>query len=297
MAVDGENVREKSVPNRVLLRIAAYYPSLNEAERKVADFVSNYPNEAKGLPVTRLAERSGVSQTTVVRFCRALGYKGYADFKLALVEDLVPRNYSGVLPDVHSEVEPHDSLSTLVEKVFSMDMQALGNTAKVLDMNEFARAVEAIRNANVVEILGVGSSLPVALDLYYRLLRSGAQSRISVDSHMQAINAGLLKKGDVALAVSYSGESRQTLDAVELAKEAGATTVCVTNFPRSTLARICDIALVTSAGKTRWVDEAITARIVQLAVFDALCVALAREKSKDVLERVERIEKAVIRNR
>lgn len=297
MTVAGAQTNGNQAPSRVLLSIAGYYPSLNEAERRVADFVSQHPDEAKGMPVTRLAERSGVSQTTVVRFCRALGYEGYADFKLALIEDLVPYNHNQALPDVHSEVERDDSLSTLVEKVLSMDMHAIDNTLKVLDLGEFARAVKAIQNARVVEILGVGSSLPVAMDLYYRLLRSGAQSRISVDSHMQAINAGLLQAGDVALAVSHSGEARNTLDAIELAKEAGATTVCVTNFPRSTLARICDISLVTSAGKTRWVDEAITARIVQLAVFDALCVALAREKSKDVLPKLEQIEKAVIRKR
>ncbi len=279
----------------VLERVSALYTSLNEAERKVADFVLNNPEAARGCSVIHLSDLSGVSETTVVRFCRAIGFKGYADFKLALVADLAPHREP--LPDVHGDVSPEDDLPTLVQKVLNMDVQAVASTKDLLDMNQFERAVDAIAQARRVAIFGVGSSLPVCMDLQYRLQRVGIQSLFSVDDHIQAINAALLEPQDVGLAVSYSGESRETIESVELAKETGATTICVTSFRRSPLAKLCDICLITSAGRTQWLDETITARLVQLALFDALCVALARRKQPEAVNVLQRIARAVERKR
>ncbi len=279
----------------VLERVSALYTSLNEAERKVADFVLNNPEAARGCSVIHLSDLSGVSETTVVRFCRAIGFKGYADFKLALVADLAPHREP--LPDVHGDVSPEDDLPTLVQKVLNMDVLAVASTKDLLDMAQFERAVEAIAQARRVAIFGVGSSLPVCMDLQYRLQRCGINSLFSVDDHIQAINAALLEPGDVGLAVSYSGESRETIESVELAKEAGATTLCVTSFRRSPLTRLCDICLITSAGRTQWLDETITARLVQLALFDALCVALARRKQGESVAILQKIARAVERKR
>lgn len=279
----------------VLERVSALYSSLNEAERKVANLVLNNPEAARGCSVIELSDLSGVSETTVVRFCRSLGFKGYSDFKLTLVAELAPHRET--VPDVYGDVSEQDSLSTLVQKVLSMDVQAVASTMELLDMAQFERAVEAIANARRIAIFGVGSSLPVCMDLQYRLQRCALNSLFSVDDHIQAINAALLEPGDVALAVSYSGASRETIEAVELAKEAGATTVCVTSFRRSPLAKRCDITLITSAGRTQWLDETITARLVQLALFDALCVALARAKRNESLHVLSKIARAVERKR
>ncbi len=279
----------------VLEKISALYSTLNEAERRVADFVLIHPDEARGCSVIHLSDRSGVSETTVVRFCRSIGFKGYADFKLALVAELAPQRESP--REVHGDVSAEDDLSQLVQKVLHMDVQAVASTMELLDMAQFERAVEALANARRVAIFGVGSSLPVCMDLQYRLQRCGVNTLFSVDDHMQAINAALLQPGDVGLAVSYSGESRETIDSVELAKEAGAQTICVTSFRRSTLARLCDICLVTSAGRTKWLDENITVRLVQLALFDALCVALARVKRAEAMPLLDRIARAVERKR
>lgn len=256
----------------VLEKVSALYTSLNEAERKVADFVLKNPEAARGCSVIHLSDLSGVSETTVVRFCRSIGFKGYTDFKLALVADLAPHRES--TQDLHGDVSPEDDLPTLVQKVLSMDAQAVASTRDLLDMTQFERAVEAIANAPRVAIFGVGSSLPMCMDLQYRLQRCGVKTLFSIGHHIQSMNASQLEPGDVGLAVSYSGESRETIESVELAKEAGACTICVTSFRRSPLAKLCDICLITSAG----LGETITARLVQMALFDALCVALARLK-------------------
>jgi DNA-binding MurR/RpiR family transcriptional regulator len=178
-----------------------------------------------------------------------------------------------------------------------MDMHALGGTLEALDTEAFARSVEVLSKAKMTAILGVGSSLPVAMDLHYRFRRSGIPNLFAVDNHMQAMNAAMLSPGDAAVAISYSGTTRETLDSVELACQAGATTICVTNFPRSPLARMCDIPLITTTKRTRWLDETVTVRLVQLALFDALCIAVARQKEGEILPVLERIERAVERLR
>lgn len=282
-------------PPSLFTCISAFYPSLNEAERKVGDFILSNAEAARGCSITRLSELVGVSQTTVLRFCRNIGFDGYADFKLALVAELVPRH--SALPSVHGDVLPDDPMDVLLRKVFQMDMQALGNTLEALDIQAFTRAVEVLGNAKMTAIVGVGSSLPVAMDLHYRFRRSGIPNLFAVDNHMQAMNAAMLTPSDAAVAISYSGTTRETLDSVDLACQAGATTICVTSFPRSPLARICDIPLITSTKRTRWLDETVTVRLVQLALFDALCIAVARQKEGEILPVLERIERAVERMR
>lgn len=279
----------------VLEKVSALYTSLNEAERKVADFVLKNPEAARGCSVIHLSDLSGVSETTVVRFCRSIGFKGYTDFKMALVADLAPHREP--VQDVHGDVSLEDNLPTLVQKVLNMDVQAIASTMDLMDIAQFERAVDAIASARRVAIFGVGGSLPVCMDLQYRLQRCGVNTLFSLDDHLQAINAALLEAGDVGIAVSYSGESRETIESVDLAKEAGARTICVTSFLRSPLAKLCDICLITSAGRTQWLDETITARLVQIALFDTLCVALARQKRHETMPILQKIARAVERKR
>jgi len=279
----------------ILLKVASLYPSFNDAERKVADTILHRPEAVRALSITRLGELAGVSQTTVNRFCRSLGCKGYTDFKLALVEEMVAQRQ--FVPEVHSDVTDDDSLEIVVQKVMSQDLEVIRDTLENLDMEAFTQAVETVAKARVIGTFGVGSSHPVAMDLYYRFLRMGFQSVFSSDSHMQAINAALLKPGDAAVVISHSGETQDTLDAIKLAQETGATTICVTNFPQSTLARRCDICLLTSSKKSYWLNEAIVTRLPQLALLDALCIAVNRRKKHDAAPTLEYIERAVGRKR
>ena len=138
-------------------------------------------------------------------------------------------------------------------------------------------AVQAILGARRVEVYGIGSSAPVAEDANYRLLRIGLESKAVVDSHVQAISASLTGPGVAVLTVSHSGSTHETVTATRLAKEAGATTICITNFGKSPLLAYADIVLHTMARETKFRTEAMTSRIAQLALIDALiaCLALA----------------------
>ena len=144
-----------------------------------------------------------------------------------------------------------------------------------LDLTQLARAVDAIRRASRVEVFGIGSAAPIAEDATYRLLRIGINARVSVDSHIMAITGSLCAPDVAVLTVSHSGSTIETLTATKLAKEAGATTIAVTNFGRSPLLTHTDIVLHTLARETQFRTEAMTSRIAQLAVIDTLIAALA----------------------
>jgi DNA-binding MurR/RpiR family transcriptional regulator len=279
----------------LLLQISSQYPALTEAERKVADEVIKDTARVRDLSITSLGQLCGVSQTTVNRFCIALGFDGYVGFKRKLIEDLVAGSREPV--EIHGDVSDTDSDADLIRKVFNLDAQAIRHTAENVDPAAYRQAVDAIANARVIGIFGVGSSLPVVMDLYYRMLRLGLNCAFSSDSHMQAINAALLTSGDVAVAVSYSGENQDTLDCVDLAADAGATTIGVTSFAGSRLARSSAIRLTTSSQRSIWLNEAIPGRLAQLALFDAICVGVARNLGVASSPVTGKVDKAVARKR
>ncbi|HHW08912.1 MAG TPA: MurR/RpiR family transcriptional regulator [Firmicutes bacterium] len=275
-------------------RIENALHTLHPAERRVAEAVLADPAQVRSSSITALADALSVSQTTIMRFCRSLGYSGYAEFKLAVVEALASEQKL-TFAGSHSEVLANDDIQTVQAKVLQMNMKALAETSASVDSRLLERAISVLLQADKIEIVGVGSSLPIALDLYYRLLRTGLNPRCSVDSHFQAINASVLCERDACMAISYSGLTRETLDAVRAAKEAGAATLCITNAGNSPLARLVDIALVTRSLKTKWLDEAVTGRIVQLSVLDVICVAIAQRRQAKLQDIFSRIDRVIVR--
>ena len=254
----------------VLDRIAAIRRELPPTAGRIADYMTANASDVVNMSVTEVAERSGASEGSVIGLCQQLGARGFQQVKIAIARDLVqPVQF------IHEDLEPTDDIATVVEKIFRSDLQALHDTQKALDVGALARAVAAIRKASRVEVFGIGSAATIAEDANYRLLRIGINSRASVDSHVQAITASLCTPDVAVITISHSGSTIETLTATRLAKEAGAITIVVTNFGRSPLLAHADIVLNTLARETQFRTEAMTSRIAQLAIIDALIAALA----------------------
>lgn len=295
--VSDHPVEAPSVPDGVLIRLRERMPSLRLSERKVAHFVVDHPDAVRSLSIIELGDRSGVSEATVLRLCQALGFRGYTDFKATLIEDLAASQALGtaLAGQAYAEVQEGDPLSSVVRKVLRMDIQALLDTMAVLDIEQLGAAVSLLLTARRVECYGIGGSGPVVQDAAYRLLRVGLSASACTDSHLQVVHAALLGPGDVALCVSHSGETRDILDALLTAREAGARTIALTSFPRSPLARAADVKLLTAAVGSRWRSDAIPARIVQLSLVDALCVAIQLQQGQTASTALEKIERGLAR--
>jgi len=256
----------------ILARLNALRGSLPTASQQVANYILQHPHAVIRQSVTEVAEAANVSDGTVVRLCKQLGVKGFQDLKLSLAYELIePVKF------IHEDVQSSDTTATLVEKVFRSDMQALEDTLKVLDPEAMQRATEIILNADRVEFYGIGSSGPVAVDAYYRMLRLGITCTVSTDSHMQAVSAALTDENVAVVTISHSGSTVETMDAMRLAKEAGAKTICITNYGKSPIQAYADVVLYTLASETMFRTDAMASRIAELTIVDALyvCVAVA----------------------
>lgn len=278
------NKRTDTAPvENVLARIRIRQASLGPSTRSIAGFVLENPGQVVGMSVTELAEATGASDGSVINFCRQLGLSGFQQFKLSLAQETVkPVQF------IHEDLQPSDDTAAVCRKMFSAGIQALRDTLSVLDPDAVASAVKAIKAAERIEIYGIGSSAPIAEDAQYRMLRIGLNVKVVTDSHIQAISASLTGPKVVVLTISHSGATHETLASTRLAKEAGATTIVVTNFANSPIQAYADIKLFTMARETKFRTEAMTSRIAQLCVLDALVAGIALddyEQSVSVLQK------------
>ncbi len=260
-------------PLPALEKLRALRPGLTPAAARIADVILAQPGEVVHLSVTDVAERAGASEGSVIALCRQLGARGFQHLKIELARELVRP-----VQAIQEDLEPGDDAATVLRKVFEGGRQALSDTLAVLDPAALERASALLRAARRVEVYGIGSAAPVAEDAHVRLLRIGLESRLAVDSHLQAVSATLAGPEVAVLTVSHSGSTIETVTATRLAREAGARTVVISNVGRSPISAHAEVMLHTAARETRYRTEAMTSRIAQLAVVDALVshIALAR---------------------
>lgn len=255
----------------VLARVRASSAHRTPAHQRVAAVVLDDPGVVVEMSVTELAEASGVSVGSVIGFCRELGLRGFQDLRIGLVRDLVEP-----VQAIHEDVLESDDAATVAAKILRSDVAALNDTLRVLDPDSMSVAADAVLRAERVEVYGIGSAMPVALDAQYRLLRIGIQCAVHTDSHVQAVSASLTGPSVATITISHSGSTVETLEATRLAKGSGATTIVITNLGNSPIVEFADVTLFTAARETRFRTEAMASRIAELSIVDALtaCVAL-----------------------
>ena len=291
MAVKEVRVDPVKVPGS-FVRLQSAYSTLRAAEQRVADFILAHPDELIYLTVTELAERTNTSESTVVRLCQKVGYKGYQEFKIVLARDLVEP-----ATEIYAEIQPDDDLLTVKTKVFQANAQALRDTIEVLDEDQLAAAVDALATARRVEIYGVGGSAPLAQDAYHKFLKLGISVIALSDGDMMAMSSSVLGAGDVAFGISHTGASRDVTDALARAKQHGATTIAMTHRSTSPITKVSDVVLVTAAKQTAFRSDASSSRVAQLTVIDTLYVAVAHRNHARSLQMVERTREATAAKR
>lgn len=250
--------------------ITGQLDTLTNAERKVGQFVLANVQAVATYTVAETAHAAGVSEATVVRFCRSVGYKGYLDFRFELVKML-----GDPVRNLHGDIQPNDDIAKIAERTIYSGIASLRDTLALIDADAVERVVAAVQAAGYVMIVGVGTSAPFALDLYHKLIRLGLNCEALTDPYTQLIKIALLSPGDVVIALTHSGASAEPVDALRYARERGATTVAITGNVPSPITRHSDIILQYGARETRL--EPVIARIAQLAICDVFFMALAMQ--------------------
>ena len=274
----------------MLNKIEMAKPNLRKSERKVADFVLAQPSEVMNMSIAALATDARVSEPTVIRFCRAIGCKGFQHFKLQLAQSLA----TGVRY-FHRNVLPSDATEDLSTKVFDHAINALLGVRNSLDPNLMQRAIEILASASKIEFYGFGASGIVAADAHHKFLRLGVPTTACTDPYTQRVAAALLKPDDVAVAISTSGRNPELLRSVELALAAGASVIGLT-ASASPLAKKCSVALLVDVADTDDTYKTMTSRIAHLVILDALEVGIAMQRGPEFLTRLELIQRKEIKS-
>jgi len=262
-------------------------PKLKGAAQKVAQFILTSPQETINLTITELGSRVGVSEASVFRLAQSLGYSGFHALKIRLAEDIV-----SPMLIVHEDMTPDDGPATAVQKAMTAGLRSLEDTMRILDMPVLEAAIRALCNARQIELFASGNSIPIAMDLNFRLTKIGMRSRFSVDPTMQEMYASLTSSEDVAVGISHTGSSKDTVYALELAKQRGARTICITNHSDSPLTRYGDFCLFTSTRVSHFREERLDSNLATLALTEALYVGICVERSDASVQAVSKTLRA-----
>lgn len=247
-------------------------PSLPPTASRIAAFIEEHPNDVIRMSITELAEQTGASEGSVVGLCRRLGASGFQELKIQLAGQIVEP-----IQFIQEDLTEHDDFAIVRDRVFAAHANSLNETRALLTPQSLTTAVELLRASNRVEVYGVGSSAPVAEDLAYRLLQLGKNCKPVTDSHVQAVSAAMAGPEVAVVTVSHSGSTSATVYATRLAHDAKAKIIGITRLGKTPLARYCDVVLNTVANETRYRPEAMSSRMAQLGIIDALvsCYALS----------------------
>ena len=257
----------------MLDRIKASLSSLAPAEQRVGKLVLADPRAFANLPVTELADRSHVSKPTVVRFCRSMGYDGLSDFKLKLAGSV-----SEGVPFIHRSVDADDKTSDIAVKVIDNTVAAFlkyRNDASSFALEHAAQALASTQKTNRrIEFYGVGNSGIVAQDAQHKFFRLGVNAIAYSDGHMQVMSASMLRPGDCAVIISNSGRTRDLMDACDIAKKQGATTIVIT-ASGSPLASAGHIHLTADHPEGYDKYSPMVSRLLHLLIIDILATTVA----------------------
>jgi DNA-binding MurR/RpiR family transcriptional regulator len=271
----------------ILITIRSLLPNLAPVEQRVAQAVLDDPSGVAWRSISEFAHSCGTSATSVVRFCRAVGLRGYPDLRLALAGAVASSGAAAVVA-ASSDIDPDDDPATIIKKIAYADAAAVTDTAGRLDVGMLAVVVDALATASRIDLYGVGASGLVAVDLQTKLQRIGRPAFAFPDPHMAMTAAALRGEGDVAIGLSHTGTTVDTIDALAEARSHGATTVTITNFPWSPISEVADFVLLTAARETTFRSGAMTSRIAQLTVVDCLFVMLAQRDLPGTMDALER---------
>ena len=238
---------------------------LTRSGHAVADYLLQHADEAQYLSISSLARECNVAEATVFRFCRALGFDGYHEMRIALAQ----ANATGTMSS-QRELQPGASTETLFEHASARLFTAINGTQNALSAEAVDKAARMLREAKQVFCFGQGGSMLLANDICARFASLSTKFRTSGDSHLQLLTASLMNEADVVLFVSYSGATRDMMETLRTAKAAGAKIILLTHYEDSPGASLADVVLRCGAQESPLDSGSIPIKVAVLYVGEVL---------------------------
>lgn len=275
-----------------LTRIRAEYNQFTKAEKKVADYILQNYREVLFMSITDLAEACEVGDTSVFRFCKTLELKGYQEFKMQLSLSL--HDETTGQGRLEGDISLKDSFAEVSRKVLNTNMSALEETYSLLNEESFDCVIQYLHEAKRICFFGVGASMLSAMKAANKFLRIEPKVSCVSDSHMQAMVASMMGEGEAAVIFSYSGATKDTIHVAELAKRAGAATICITRFVKSPLTSFSDVTLLCGANEGPLQGGSTSSEISQLFLIDLMYTEYYRRYFETCNQVNERVSSSVL---
>jgi DNA-binding MurR/RpiR family transcriptional regulator len=265
-------------PTRAIGRVRAHLPVLSPAMTKIAELILADPTAMLELSITDAAVRAGTSAATLTRFCHVLGYAGYVQFRVALASDIGHDDaYESWRADIGREFEPDDAPGDMLRTLLNAHASALEATAAMIDLEDVARIAKTIWRCQRLDIYGISGSAEMASELRNRLYRIGVNAHTWGEVHQGLASAAILPEDSVAIGISNSGRTTETIEMIETAKVSRAFTVAITSDRHSPLAQIADASIINATPKRYLQPDDLSAKHAQLLVLDLLYLLVAQQ--------------------
>lgn len=266
--------------------------SFTNTEKKLANYILKNKEEVVSLSAQELSDKADISPAAVVRFSKTLGYKGFTALKVDLAKDRDEREN-----DTSVIISAEDSIKDIIRKVKVSNTSSIDETIGLLNIDTINSVVEAMIKAKRIYLFGIGASGLVAMDLQQKLLRINKNTLYQMDSHTQIASSVHIEEGDVAIGISYSGETNEVNVPLKIAKEKGATTIAITRYNKNSLSKLVDYSIYLPNDEKELRVGAITSRIDALTIVDILYLGVVKDdfertkndirKTRDVINSIK----------
>ena len=272
----------------VLPILRSVYQDLTKSEQRIASYIMENAAMIMEQTIPELAGNTKSSEITISRFCKKLGFSGLQALKIALAAEL---SNAGEME--FREIGDKDTDEQVAAKVFQNIMDGLQDTLKILDFQQVAKAVKVLQRARRVAVYGYGNSATVCQDIETRFMRFGMVIQAYADMSQQLTSASLLTKEDVVIAVSHTGATIKLLEAVRVAKRAGATVIVITSYAQSNLAKLGDVVLTGMGREVHYSSESVASRLIHMAITDVLYTAMARSNPESYHDNIAKMRSVI----
>ncbi|MBS4213707.1 MULTISPECIES: MurR/RpiR family transcriptional regulator [Neobacillus] len=271
--------------------IRSRYNSFTNTEKKVADYVLENIKDVIYMSITDLADACDVGESSVFRFCKTMNLKGYQEFKIALAHSI---SQGEETPQISGQITMQDTIGELASKILTTNVSALTDTFNLINEGDISTAIDYIIAADRVHFFGVGASLMTAMEAKNKFMRVTNKTECSIDTHLQIMSAALMTDKDVAVLISYSGSTKDTIEVARVVKERGAKIIAITRFAKSPLTSYADITLLCGANEGPLQGGSLSAKLSQLYLLDLLYAEYFKRTHKESTVNKDSTAKAVI---
>ncbi|OOR98502.1 N-acetylmannosamine kinase [Canicola haemoglobinophilus] len=280
----------------ILDTIGALYDSLTKTEKRIATTILSSPELLSQNSLAEIAQQFDVGEATFIRFCRTLGFKGFTDFKLQLSIELATRDKQ---PNslLETDISKFDGTSQIAEKLQNAIHNVISETINLLDFTQLEKVVELIRTSKRIFLFGVGSSGLTAEDAKNKLMRIGLQVDATSNNHFMYMQAALMKPGDIVIGISHSGYSKETIQALNIAKKNGAVTVALTHNLRSPITMVSDYVLTNGNRQGQLQGDSIGTKIAQLFVLDLIYTLIVQAEEESAVQTKQKTVNVILEQR